>query len=164
MTLYGPNIKTQSNYISTPQAVLTLSQLLKFNSFARCRDESSVTIRHKEERETPLPQYLGMLIHSKTRKRELVDALFELGLCISYDRVLEISTVVSNNHCYQFEVEKAVCPPKLKKKTLTTAAIDNIDHNPSSTTAEDSFHRTECLYFNTLKMKQVERIATTGEV
>ena len=129
--------KTQSNYISTPQAVLTLSQLLKFNSFARCRDESSVTIRHKKERETPLPQYLGMLFHAKPRKRELVDALFELGLCISYDRVLEISTIVGNNLCHQFEVEKAVCPAKLKKKIFTTAAINNINHNPSSTTAQD---------------------------
>ena len=34
MTLYGPNIKTQSSYLSTPQAALTLSQLLKFNSYA----------------------------------------------------------------------------------------------------------------------------------
>ena len=98
MILYGPNIKTQSSYLSTPQAALTLSQLLKFNSFARCRGrDTSHTLRHKEERETPLPQYLGVLIHSKTRKRELVDALFELGLCISYDRVLSISTILGNN-------------------------------------------------------------------
>ena len=99
MILYGPNIKTQSSYLSTPQAALTLSQLLKFNSFAQCRgSDTSHTLRHKEERETPLTQYLqylGVLIHSKTRKRELVDALFELGLCISYDRVLSILVTIS---------------------------------------------------------------------
>ena len=33
------------------------------------RNDSSHTVRHNEERETPLPQYLGVLIHSKTRKR-----------------------------------------------------------------------------------------------
>ena len=142
MILYGPNMKTQSSYLSTPQAVLTLSQLLMFNSFARCRDDNSHTLRHKQERETPLPQYLGVLIHSKTRKRELVDAMFELGLCISYDRLLSISTTLGNNLCHQFEVEKTVCPPKLRGKVFTTAAIDNLDHNPSSTTAEDSFHGT----------------------
>ena len=141
MILYGPNIKTQSSYLSTPQAALTLSQLLKFNSFARCRGrDTSHTLRHKEERETPLPQYLGVLIHSKIRKRELVDALFELGLCISYDRVLSISTILGNNLCRQFEIKKTVCPPMLRKNLFTNAAIDNIDHNPSSTTAEDSFH------------------------
>ena len=110
MILYGPNIKTQSSYMSTPQAALTLSQLLKFNSFARCRGrDTSHTLRHREERETPLPQYLGVLIHHKTRKRELVDALFELGLCISYDHVLSISTILGNNLCRQFEIEKNVC-------------------------------------------------------
>ncbi len=71
MILYGPNIKTQSSHSSKPQAVLTLAQFLKFNSFTRCRDVASHTIRHNEERETPLPQYLGVLIHSKTRKGNL---------------------------------------------------------------------------------------------
>ena len=142
MILYGPNIKTQSSHLSTPQAALTLSQLLMFNSFARCRAESCHSLRHNQERETPFPLYLGVLIHSKTRKRELVDAQFELGLCISYDRVMNISTILGNNLCRHFEMEKNVCPPKLKAKLFTTAAIDNIDYNPTSTTAQDSFHGT----------------------
>ena len=142
MILYGPNIQTQSNYSSPPQAVLSLSQLLAFNSFRCCKDSHSHNVRHSQERETPLPLYLGVLIHSKTRKKELVDALFELGLCISYDRVMSVSTSLGNNLCHHFEVEKAVCPPKLKGKLFTTAAIDNIDHNPSATTAQDSFHGT----------------------
>ena len=128
-------------------AALTLSQLLMFNSFKRCRDGNSHTLRHQLERDTPLAQYVGVLIHSKTRKRELVDALFELGLCISYDRLMSISTLLGNNLCHQFEMEKAVCPPKLKKTVLTTAAIDNVDHNPSSTTAEGSFHGTSISLF-----------------
>ena len=71
-----------------------------------------------------------------------MDALFELGLCISYDHVLSISTILGNNLCRQFEIEKNVCPPTLRKKLFTNAAIDNLDHNTSSTTAEDSFHGT----------------------
>ena len=82
-----------------------------------------------------------------------LDVLFELhvGLCISYDRVLEISTIMGNNVCHQFEVEKAVCPPKLKKKIFTSAAIDNIDHNPSPTIAQDSFHGTGVSLFQHLQ-------------
>ena len=70
--------------------------------------------------------------------------LFEMGLSISYNCVMSIqySTILGNNLCHQFEMEKTVCPPKLKGKLFTTAAIDNIDHNPSSTTAQDSFHGT----------------------
>ncbi|CAB4040991.1 Hypothetical predicted protein, partial [Paramuricea clavata] len=40
----------------------------------------------------------------------------------------------------RFEEEKVVCSPTLCKDLFTTGAVDNIDHNPSSTTAQDSFH------------------------
>lgn len=39
-------------------------------------------------------------------------------------------------------MEKIVCPPKLRGGLFTTAAIDNIDHNLCSTTAQGSFHGT----------------------
>ena len=35
-----------------------------------------------------------------------------------------------------------VCPPKLLKGVFTTAAVENIDHHPSSVTAQGSFHGT----------------------
>ena len=43
--------------------------------------------------------------------------------------------------------EGLVCPSVLRKGLLTTAAIDNIDHNPSSTTAKSSFHGTSISIF-----------------
>ena len=81
-------------------------------------------------------------MHTKTRKRDLVDILFHLGLSISYDRVLSISTDLGNKICHHFQKEDAVCPPQLKSGLFTTGAVDNIDHNPSSTSAQDSFHGT----------------------
>ena len=39
-------------------------------------------------------------------------------------------------------MEDVVCPPKLRHGLFTTGAVDNIDHNPSSATAKDSFHGT----------------------
>jgi len=34
-----------------------------------------------------------MLMHTKTRKRDLVDTLFHLGLSVSYDRVLRLHSI-----------------------------------------------------------------------
>lgn len=82
------------------------------------------------------------MLHAGTRKRDLVDKLHKLGLSISYDRVLQISTDLANTVCRLYEEEGVVCPPNLKRHVFTTAAVDNIDHNPSSTTASDSFHGT----------------------
>lgn len=48
---------------------------------------------------------------------------------------------------------------KLKYGLFTTAAIDNIDHNPSSTTAKDSFHGTGISLFQhpTANFSGIER-------
>ena len=133
----------QCSSSSLPQSALTLSPLLIYNSLEQRRPNATSRIaRHNQDRETPLPICLGVKIHTKTRKRELVDALFDLELSISYDRVLDTSTELGNKICHHYEVEKAVCPLQLKDGLFTTAAVDNINHNPSSTSASDSFHGT----------------------
>ena len=141
MVLYGPNITSQSSRREMPQPALSLAQLLMFNSVNRRKADTTIT-RHNRDRETPVPLYVGVMTHTKTRKSSLVDKLFELGLSVSYDRVLEVSTEIGNKVCRQYEIDKAVCPPNLREGLFTTAAVDNIDHNPSSTSAHDSFHGT----------------------
>ena len=76
-----------------------------------------------------------------------------LTLCISYDCILKISTELGNNICYYYEQEKVICPPPLKGGIFTTAAVDNIDHNPSSTDGHDSFHGTKISLFQHLTEK-----------
>ena len=144
VVLYGPNIKAQTSASTIPQPVLIISQLLIFSSTAQRRENQRAlcTTRHNQERETPLPIYLGVTVHTKTRKRELVDRMYDLGLSISYDRVLAISTELGEKICHYCNMEKAVFPPALKSGLFTTAAVDNIDNNPISTTANDSFHGT----------------------
>ena len=71
-----------------------------------------------------------------------MDRLFNLGLSISYDRVLRLSAEMGNSVCQRFHMEQVVCPPIMRSSVFTTAAVDNIDHNPSATTAKDSFHGT----------------------
>ena len=68
--------------------------------------------------------------------------LFHLGLCISYKRVLSISTELFNKICYHYERKKDACLPELKGNLFTSTAVDNFHRiNPSSTTSRDSFHR-----------------------
>ena len=134
MILEGPNIKNQSKY-PLSQATLSLSQLLLYNSHARSR-EGSMGTHHLKDRETPVH------LHTKTRKKQLADAMYELGLSIPYDRVLDISTVLANSICTHFSTNEVVCPPQLHHDRFTVAAADNIDHNPSSTTAKGTFHGT----------------------
>ena len=152
MILNGPTIQEQSSHSSVSTPTLTISQLLMFNSYARRRQSTSIeSTKHGHNRETPLPVYLGMLMHTKTRKRDLVDTLFHLDLSVSYDRVLSISTDLGDSICRFFQQEGAVCPPELKSGLFTTGAVDNIDHNPSSTALASRCSSTRivmCVEFN----------------
>ena len=85
---------------------------------------------------------MGLKVHAVTRSKTLVDTLFHLGLCISYDRALQIQSDIANGVCQRYEMEKVVCPPNMRRCLFTIAAVDNIDHNPSSATAKDYFHGT----------------------
>ena len=67
-------------------------------------------------------------------KKDRVEHMHAIGLSISYVRVLELPTNISHGSLQLFEQEKCVCPPNLKLGVFTTAVVDNLDHNPSSTT------------------------------
>jgi len=145
MVLEGPSIKDQIRECTTP-AALSIAQILKYNSVKHVRKQADTictsSVRHSSTQETPLPVYIGLMLHAQTRKRDLVNRLFNLGLSISYDRVLCLSAEMGNSVCQRFHMEQSVCPPMLKGNIFTTAAVDNLDHNPSATTAKDSFHGT----------------------
>ena len=65
-----------------------------------------------------------------------------MGIFIPYSRVIELSTCLGNKVLQHYQHNNVVCPLSLKIGVFTTAAVDNIDHNSSSKTAEESFHGT----------------------
>lgn len=140
MILEGPNIKGQLVNATNSVASNTISQLLMFNSVKHRRSTDSCNASHQYE--VPLSLYIAMKLHAVTRKRSLIDTLFKLGICVSYDRLLKLTSDVSTGVCEQFVNNGVVCPSKLRSGIFTSAAVDNIDYNPSAATAKDSFHGT----------------------
>ncbi|CAC5405146.1 unnamed protein product [Mytilus coruscus] len=119
---HGPDIKSQLDNVFT-MSDLALAKLLMCNYHPNTR--------HSADRETPFCVYLGLLLFAKTRKRQLIDTLFQPGLCISYDPVLEIASQLGETVIERYLNEDVVCPHFLKCKVFTTAVVDNKDHNPS---------------------------------
>ena len=68
--------------------------------------------------------------------------LFELGLSVSYQMTMEIEESLASSISERFVANGCVVPASLRKGLLTIGALDNLDHNPSSTTAASSFHGT----------------------
>ena len=54
-------------------------------------------------------------------------------------------------------VEGLVCPSVLQNGIFTTAAVDNIDHNPSLMTSHSSFHGTGICMFQHKRLEKPSR-------
>ncbi len=107
-----------------------------------------------------------MFLHSKTRKRELVDTMHELGLSVSYARVLKISTDLGIKTCKYYGSLNTVCPSQLKRGVFTTCAVDNINHQTSATTAKNSLNGTSISvfqHFNDSNYDEFEPVMTFDE-
>ena len=90
----------------------SLKLLLLYNCFVWQQHEAS-GVHYSKVRGTRLPVYIGLNIHAWTRKRKVIDTMFDLGLSVSYDRVLEISGVIGDRVCEQYHCDAVVCPPNL---------------------------------------------------
>ena len=115
-TLSGSSIKKDSDHINEAQAALTVAQLLQYNS-SFCRSSSVLKFSltyHSTDRKPPLMAFIGLLLHAKTRKRGLIEKHYDLGMSVSYDRVLAISAAMRNTVSARFEKEHVVGPPKLR--------------------------------------------------
>ena len=73
--------------------------------------------------------------------------LHELGISVSYERVLEVEDWLTNAVCERYQEEILVCPVQVLDGVFTAGALDNLDHNPTSQTAEGSFHGTSISVF-----------------
>ena len=142
---HGADIKSQIQH-GASESDLSISQLLQYNCFAEYKEGTDVH-RHSKNRETPFAVYMVLYVFAKIRKRQIIEMLHENGLSISYDRVLEISAQLGEAVVAQYVEDGVICPPALRKQLFTTAAVDNIDHNPTATTAQTSFHGTSVSIF-----------------
>ena len=138
MVISGANVDNVKNPYFKQQA-LTVSQLMMFNSMIKTHITSSQAF-HTIKRVSPKAVYLGQLLHSKTRKLDMVHKMSHLGLSISPDRLFDISAKMGNKAIAVFEQEGVVYPLNIRHAVFTTAATDNLDMNPSSATATSAIH------------------------
>ena len=134
MLLNGSSIKDQG--CTESQSCLTICQTILFNSTAR------QSHGHSRKFEPPLPLYIGLKVHTLSRSQKLVAEFSHLGLSISYDRILQLENQIASSLCEHGNETGVVFPSQLHHGLFTVGALDNIDHNPSSITAKDSFHGT----------------------
>ena len=121
------------------QFTLTVAQLIMYNFRLKSRNITCVH-RRLTPRETPAPIYVGLKLYATVRSNTLIDRLFHLWICISYDRVLSITNAIGSSMLKKYEGEKVFFPSMLRKSLYTVIAKDNIDLNSSSIMIKQHYH------------------------
>ena len=137
MIVNGPNL-IESN---DSQVCLTVGQTI-VHKVKKRKPNSPTKVRYTLDREPTLPIYIGINIHALTRSKKIIQQLHQMGISVSYDRVMQIEEWLATAVCERFEDDGVVAPTILRKGLFTVGALDNLDHNPSATTATTSFHGT----------------------
>ena len=141
-----PELGTKLLQIKTDDKVCrSISQIISFNLRKKAQS-SKPLIRHTHDKMTAFPLYMGLLLHSKTRQKCLIKKLSKFGIRVSYDKVQDCQMAITKQLCKKYQEKGIVCPP-LRKGLFTTAAIDNLDHNPSSSLSIECFHGTSISIF-----------------
>lgn len=93
--------------------------------------------------EPPLALFLALKLHSQTRSKKLVELLHKYALSVSYKKVISIESRFAQAIADQTRKNADIfCPTNLHQDIFTVAALDNLDHNPTSRTASSSFYGT----------------------
>ena len=119
---------------------------------------------HSKKNEPPLLVITGLAMHSQTHEKKTIEKFYSNGLCISYDRVIEIENNISKDLCQKNKEAEIVCPPSLYSGLFTCVVIDNIDHSSFSSSSKSSLHGISISLFQyqTKKMQNKRFIYTEG--
>ena len=131
-------------------ATLSISQLI-VSSFRKKVDKNNLQ-KHRRNilcRETPLMLFNVLRMYASTQSWTLVDSYFQMGLCASYDRVLQVTKGIGDNSVRQFKTHGIFAPGELKRGVFTVVAKDYVDHNARSSTATKHFHGTSMTVMQT---------------
>ena len=126
------------------QAVLTVAGLVTHNARKLRKPTGQLLNRrhHKKERETPISIYTGLKLYSTVRSRSIIDQLFNLGICISYPRILSITKSLYESLRITFATHGLFLPAHLKQGCFVVLVKDNIDKNAAANLIKSHYHGT----------------------
>ena len=130
-------------FTNVSQAALSVSQLIMFSckkqsKIVQSNETSLANRRHLKKRETPLPLYVRLKLVTM-RAKTIIQKLFLLGICISYDRCLDICNNVAVSMLEKFD-NNGVFTRNSRKNLVSIITKDSIDVNSKSTKEGQHYH------------------------
>ena len=122
------------------QSALTVSQIVMHEYRKKSNCNPTASRRHLKYRETPVTMYVGLKLYATVRAKTLIQKLFFLGICISYDRCIDICNSIAIRLLEKYQHDGVFVPDSLKREVFSIIAKDNIDLNAKCTKVKQHFH------------------------
>ncbi len=133
----------------------TLSQLICSKLVKRTAASTSTLVCQCRERQAPFPLYFGLKLHAEGHQKNLIKTFHNMGLCVSYDRIMEVRTELALSVSERYEADEVVIPSNMKFNVFTTVDVDNHDVTKSCNLSRDEFHGTSITMTNHLSKKNM---------
>ena len=103
----------------------TLSQLVIGNA-TKCTTTAQ-NLYQTHDRETLVPLYISLKLHAHDRLKGFIKQFHQLGITVSYDRIMDVRRRFALAVSKRFKDEGVVVPTNCKRGVFSTATTDNID-------------------------------------
>ena len=116
-------------------------------------------------KETPFSNGLGLLIHKKTRSKDIANILASLTLSINYKKVLRIEADIANAVIQRaLENNGVYVPPSIQAGLPAYFVVDNCNFKTDTANGKNEFHGTAQIVYQqssaVLSPKSYKSIAT----
>ena len=119
---------TQRNEIEKSVNILSelVMNMLKSNRQLQYDSHRSNDRTYNQMNETPLTVGLGLHLHKCTRSKDFVVLMSDLGLCMSYDKIIKIENSIANSVIQRIkENNRVYIPSNIVRGVPIHFAIEN---------------------------------------
>ena len=95
---------------NTHTIAVNLSLLIRFNAVKTKRKLGDSHFCHSKANEPPLPIKTGLMIHSQTRKKSIVNDLLAAGLSVTYNRIRKFKIQLDSNFAKSMKEKRLFLP------------------------------------------------------
>ena len=147
------NIQSASN---PSQSTLTIAGLIAYNYKKRTHKpeeaQQNVASHQLAAHETPIVSYASLKLYSCIRSKNILQKLHSVGICSSYNRVIQILSDWASKSLKVYKSTDKVIPLKLQERVFTVFTKDNVDKNSSSNQGTKHFRGTSICTFSPSKL------------
>ena len=81
-------------------------------------------------------------MHGDARLKKQIENAHELGMSVSYGRVMDVKRAIARAVCKCHTEDGVVLPTNLRCNVFTTYDVDNLDSHNKGNYSQDEFHGT----------------------